>query len=135
MGVASRRGEDAERAMDHRDIACRNGERIIAELSVALDAITRQQSTFNYRDLARFVHRHTDDADQFSQALSTVKTSPELVTLGRDGQGRERVSTREMLATEQRLEQPAETLAGCGATRSRRRLRNWRRRPPARAAV
>jgi Ti-type conjugative transfer relaxase TraA len=101
------RGEDAERALDHREIARRNGEKIIAEPGVALDAITRQQSTFTDHDLARFIHRHTDDADQFAQAMSAGKTSPELVALGRDGQGRERFSTRDMLATEQRLERSA----------------------------
>jgi Ti-type conjugative transfer relaxase TraA len=111
------RGEDAERAVDHREIARRNGERIIAEPNVALDAITRQQSTFTDHDLARFVHRHTDDADQFSQAMSAVKTSPELVALGKDGAGRERFSTREMLATEQRLERSAEQIAGRGQHR------------------
>jgi Ti-type conjugative transfer relaxase TraA len=105
------RGEHAERAEDHRLIARRNGERIISEPGVALDAITRQQSTFTDHDLARFVHRHTDDAEQFSQAMSSVKTSPDLVALGKDGQGRERFSTREMLATEQRLERSAEGLA------------------------
>ena len=101
------RGEDAARAVDHRDIARRNGEKIIAEPGVALDAITRQQSTFTDHDLARFVHRHTDDADQFAQAMSAVKTSPELVALGKDGAGRERFSTRDMLATEERLERSA----------------------------
>jgi Ti-type conjugative transfer relaxase TraA len=111
------RGEDAERVLDHRHIARRNGEKIISEPGVALDAITRQQSTFTDHDLARFVHRHTDDADQFSQALGAVKTSPELVALGVDGAGRERFSTREMLATEQRLERSAEQIAGRGQHR------------------
>jgi Ti-type conjugative transfer relaxase TraA len=111
------RGEDAERAVDHREIARRNGEKIIAEPDVALDAITRQQSTFTDHDLARFVHRHTDDAEQFAQAMSAVKTSPELVALGKDGAGRERFSTREMLATEQRLERSAEQIAGRGQHR------------------
>jgi Ti-type conjugative transfer relaxase TraA len=106
------RPEDAERAFDHHQIARRNGEKIITEPSVALDAITRQQSTFTDHDLARFVHRHTDDAEQFSQAMSAVKTSPEVVALGRDGQGRERFSTREMLATERRLERSAGQIAG-----------------------
>jgi len=103
--------EGAERAFDHREIARRNGEKIISEPSVALDAITRQQSTFTDHDLARFVHRHTDGADQFAWAMSAVRASPELVALGRDGAGRERFSTREMLTTEQRLERSAEQLA------------------------
>lgn len=119
------RGEDAERAADHREIARRNGERLIAEPRLALDAITRQQSTFTDHDLARFVHRYTDDADQYAQALSAVKTSSEIVALGVDGRGRERFSTRDMLGIEQRLEQTADILAhrqGHGApaaTRSR----------------
>ena len=96
------RGEEAERADEHREIARRNGEKIIAEPSVALDAITRQQSTFTDHDLARFVHRHTDDKDQFDRAMRAVKASPELVALGVDGRGRERFSTREMLETERR---------------------------------
>ncbi|WP_426020756.1 Ti-type conjugative transfer relaxase TraA [Brevundimonas sp. DWR2-3-1b1] len=111
------RGEAAERVLDHREIAQRNGEKIIAQPSVALDAITRQQSTFTDYDLARFVHRHTDDADQFSEAMSAVKTSPELVALGQDGAGRERFSTREMLSVEQRLERSAEQMAGRGGHR------------------
>jgi Ti-type conjugative transfer relaxase TraA len=111
------RGEDAERVLDHREIARRNGEKIITEPGVALDAITRQQSTFTDHDLARFVHRHTDDADQFSQAMSAVKASPELVALGKDGAGRERFSTREMLSVEQRLERSAEQIAGRGQHR------------------
>ncbi len=121
--------------MDHREIARRNGERIIAELSVVLDAITRQQSTFTDHDLARFVHRHTDGADQFSEAMSAVKTSPKLVALGNDGAGRERFSTREMLGVEQRRSCRRKRSQGAAATRSRRRLRNWHRRPPARVAV
>ena len=108
------RGEDAERALEHREIARRNGEAIIAEPSIALDAITHQQSTFTDHDLARFIHRHSDDVDQFGQAMSAVKTSPELVALGKDGAGRERFSTRDMLATEQRLERSAEHLAARG---------------------
>ena len=101
------RGEEAERAVEHRDIARRNGDKIIAEPRVALDALTRQQSTFTDHDLARFVHRHTDDAEQFTQAVSAVRTSSELVALGVDGRGRERFSTREMVDTERRLERSA----------------------------
>lgn len=53
------RGLEAERIEEHRAIAQRNGERIITNPTVALDAITRSQATFTTRDLAMFVHRHT----------------------------------------------------------------------------
>ncbi len=102
--------EDAERADEHRQIARRNGERIIEDPNVALDAITHQQSTFTDHDLYRFAHRHSDGADQFAQVVSAMKTSPELISLGVDGRGRERFTSREMLATEQRLERSADDL-------------------------
>ncbi|MFT8786860.1 MULTISPECIES: Ti-type conjugative transfer relaxase TraA [Acetobacteraceae] len=99
------RGEDAERVADHLEIARRNGERLLAEPHVALEALTRQQSTFTRQDLARFVDRHTADAEQFSAVMVRVEACPELVALGKDGHGRERFSTREMIGVEQRLEE------------------------------
>ena len=105
------RGEDAERAAEHDALARRNGERIIGDPSLVLAALTRQQSTFTRRDLARVVDRHTADAEQFAEAMAKVEASPELVRLGTDGRGQERFTTREMLATEQRMEQAAATLA------------------------
>jgi len=109
------RGEDAERVADHRQIARRNGETIIAEPGVALDAITHQQSTFTDHDLYRFAHRHSDGADQFAQVVSAMRTSPDLIALGVDGRGRERFTSREMLATEQSLERAAADMAGRNA--------------------
>jgi len=111
------RGEDAERAAEHDAIARRNGERIAADPSVALDALTRQHSTFTRHELARFVNRHTDGAEQFQVVMTVVEASPELVRLGQDGRGRERLTTREMLACEQRMEQAAAALAGGDAHR------------------
>ena len=105
------RGEAAQRAQDHREIARRNGERIIADPRVALSAITHQQATFTEHDLARFAHRHSDGKDQFDQVKSAIRTSPDLVALGRDGQGRQRFTSREMLDVERRLEQSAQAMA------------------------
>ncbi|HUB16304.1 MAG TPA: Ti-type conjugative transfer relaxase TraA, partial [Acetobacteraceae bacterium] len=118
------RGEDAERAAEHEAVARRNGGRIIADPSVVLAALTRQQSTFTRRDLARLVDRHTADPEQFTTAMAKVEASPELVRLGQDGRGQERFTTREMLATEQRMEQAAAKLAERQAHRVnlRRRL-------------
>ncbi|PMZ87913.1 MobA/MobL family protein, partial [Pseudomonas sp. FW306-2-11AD] len=44
------RGEDAERADEHVRIARTNGETIIAQPELGLDALTRQQATFTRRD-------------------------------------------------------------------------------------
>src|SRR3546814_7110063 len=76
-------GLEAERVEDHARIARDNGEKIIARPEIALDAITRQQATFTRRDLAQFAFRHSDGKDQFDQVMSAVRTSPELVALGK----------------------------------------------------
>ena len=70
------RGLEAERIEEHRAIAQRNGERIIANPALALDAITHQQATFTKRDLAAFVHRHSDGKEQFDAAYNAVRASP-----------------------------------------------------------
>src|SRR3546814_6608311 len=77
----------------------------------ALDAIARQQATFTRRDLAQFAFRHSDGKDQCDQVMSAVRSSPELVALGRDGKGEDRFTSRDMIAAEQRLERAAEGLA------------------------
>ncbi len=101
------RGEDAERAGEHRAIARRNGERLLAEPGLALQALTQQQSTFTRADLARLVHRHSDGAAQFAAIMAKVEAAAELVTVGQDPRGRARYSTREMLAIERRMEAAA----------------------------
>ena len=102
--AAQRMGLDADRLIEHHAIARENGERIIANPEIALDAITKQQSTFTHRDLAMFVHRHSDGKEQFDLALSAVQSSPNLVALGHDGHGSERFTSRDMIEVEARLE-------------------------------
>lgn len=105
-------GLEAERIEDHARIARENGDRIIADSRVALDAITRQQATFTRRDLAAFAFRHSDGKDQFDRVMAAVRASPELVALGRDARDQERFTSREMIATEARLERAADRLGG-----------------------
>ena len=104
-------GLESERADEHIAIARRNGERILAEPALALDAITHQQATFTTRDLAKFVHRHSDGKEQFDAVMAAVKAAPELVRLGRDGRGNERFTSRAMIETEARLERASDRLA------------------------
>jgi Ti-type conjugative transfer relaxase TraA len=105
------RGLEAERIEEHRAIAERNGARIIADPTIALDAITHSQATFTTRDLARFIHRHSDGKEQFDEVMSAVRRSPDLVALGKDGRGEERFTSRQMIATEQRLQRASELMA------------------------
>jgi len=105
------KGEDAERADDHRTIARSNGAVILARPEVGLEALTRTQATFTVRDLAMFAHRHSDGKGQFDAVLAAMRTSDSLLALGRDGRGQERFTTTSMLSAEDALARHAATLA------------------------
>lgn len=104
------RGLEAERLAEHREIAQRNGERIIANPRLALDAITHSRATFTNRDLAMFAHRHSDGREQYDAVVGAVRSSPDLIALGQDGRGDDRFTSRDMIETEQRLELAADRL-------------------------
>jgi len=105
------RGEQPERLVEHQAIARANGERILAAPHIALDAITHQQATFTTRDLAMFVHRHSEGKEQFDRVFAAVRASPELIELGTDGRGETRFTSRDMLETERRLERASNMLS------------------------
>jgi ATP-dependent exoDNAse (exonuclease V) alpha subunit len=104
-------GREADRAEMHRAIARENGTRIIADPSLPLDAITRQQATFTRRDMATFAHRHSDGPGQFDAVLRAMRRAPDLVALGQDARGDERFTTRDMLEAERRLHRAAIVMA------------------------
>ncbi|WP_024880391.1 Ti-type conjugative transfer relaxase TraA [Methylosinus sp. LW3] len=103
--------EASDRVEMHREIARGNGERIIADPALALDAITHQQSTFSRRDMAMFAHRHSDGSDQFNAVMGAIQEAPDVVQLGKDGRGEDRFTTRQMIETEQRLHGAADLMA------------------------
>jgi Ti-type conjugative transfer relaxase TraA len=65
----------------------------------------------SHHDLAKFLHTRTENAEQFQQAYLKVTTSPELVPLGLDDQGRRRFTSRDMLGAERTLLENADELA------------------------
>ncbi|WP_028345498.1 Ti-type conjugative transfer relaxase TraA [Bradyrhizobium murdochi] len=103
--------EAADRAEIHREIARGNGARIIGDPSLALDAITHQQSTFTRRDMAVFAHRHSDGIDQFNEVMGAMRGALDLIELGKDARGEDRFTTREMIEAEQRLHRAVELMA------------------------
>jgi Ti-type conjugative transfer relaxase TraA len=107
-------GLASERLVEHQTIARENGKKLLANPGLALDAITHGQATFTNRDLAMFVHRHSDGKEQFDRVMVAVKAAPELVALGKDGCGEGRFTSRDMIETEQRLERATMALAERG---------------------
>src|SRR5271166_871921 len=102
---------EADRAEMHREIARGNGERIIANPDLGLDAITHQQSTFTRRDIAKFAHRHSHGIEQFNEVMGAIRNAPDLVELGKDARGEDRFTTRAMIEAEQRLHRAAKLMA------------------------
>ena len=98
------------RLADHQRIARENGQLIFEKPEIALDALTRSQSTFTLQDLARFINRHTEDAEQFKLVFERVKSSSEMVFLGLDSEGKQRFSTRAMLTIESAMMKQADKL-------------------------
>lgn len=99
------------RMAEHKQIARENGEKIYVNPRIALDALTRQQSTFTHQDLARFIDRHTVDADQFQRVYEKTKADCEIVHLGLDEKGRDRYTTQAMLDVEMQMMGYAQGLA------------------------
>ena len=102
--------EQQARLEDHQRIAYENGERLYQDPTIALDALTKQQSTFTAQDLARFVNRHTRDGEQFQKVYDKVQAAPELMKLGQDERGRDRWTSREMLTLETSMLEKAHAL-------------------------
>lgn len=102
--------ERMARLADHQRIARENGELLLLRPEIALDALTKEQSTFTHQDLVRFINRHTENAEQFNQVLAKAKASTELVFLGCDTKGQHRFSTQSMLNCEAAMMRAAESL-------------------------
>jgi Ti-type conjugative transfer relaxase TraA len=114
------KGENAERAEEHRAIARRNGLAIVADPSIGLETLTRTQATFTLRDLAKFAHRHSDGQEQFDAVLASMRRHETVLMLGRDGRKEERFTTVSMLNAEEALANSAEQLAAASAHKVRR---------------
>src|SRR5216684_1955793 len=112
------RGEYAERARRLEEVRERNAQRIEQNPEIVFDNLTRRQSTFTRRDIAREVFRYIDEGDRFRNLMARLEGSPELVRLAsavKDERGNviepERYTTREMLAVELRMAERAQEMA------------------------
>jgi Ti-type conjugative transfer relaxase TraA len=99
-----------ERMEEQREIARRNGERILQNPNIALEGVTYQHTTFTQRDVGRWLNTRTVDAQQFNACLAKVMDSDELVQVSVDEDERERFTTKEMLKIEKELRQSTREL-------------------------
>jgi Ti-type conjugative transfer relaxase TraA len=112
------RGAYTERARRLEEVREHNAEKIEAKPEIVFDNLTRRQSTFTRRDIAREVFRYIDDGERFRNLMARLEGSPELVPLTAavtDERGNViepvRYTTREMLAVESRMAECAQEMA------------------------
>jgi Ti-type conjugative transfer relaxase TraA len=112
------RGEYAERARQLEEVRERNAQKLERRPELALEQLTRRQSTFTRNDIAREIFRYLDDEDRFRNLMGRIEASRELVLLAPEVKGREReleeparYTTQEMLGIELRLAERALELA------------------------
>ena len=79
-----------------RDIQRDNGDKIINDPTIALRALTSNNSTFTKRDLETFIFRHTDGAEQYTTAYNSVVQSDQFVKI----LDKETFTTKELLDVE-----------------------------------
>src|SRR5713226_4740957 len=72
------RGEYAERARRLEEVRERNAQRIEQKPEIVFDNLTRRQSTFTRRDIARDVFRYIDEGDRFRNLMARLEGSVEL---------------------------------------------------------
>ncbi|WP_159013943.1 Ti-type conjugative transfer relaxase TraA [Acidisoma sp. S159] len=107
-----RRGLEPERVEDHAEIRRDNAARIMARPELVLEALTQREAVFTRHDMARELHQHLDDPEQFRTALAQLDASRELVRLSEgDRWEPARFSTRDMIAAEARMMAAADVLA------------------------
>lgn len=102
------KGTPAERTAELLAAQRRNGAQLLVTPGIALEALTSRHSTFTHADLARYVFTHSAP-EQYEAALA--KAQGLAVSVGKDGRGIERFSSRGMIALEQQLVDDAATLS------------------------
>ena len=73
------RGAYTERARRLEEVRERNAQRIEQKPEIVFDNLTRRQSTFTRRDIAREVFRYIDEGERFRNLMARLEGSPDLV--------------------------------------------------------
>jgi Ti-type conjugative transfer relaxase TraA len=111
------RGEQPERFRLLEEVRERNARKIEQRPEIVFDNLTRRQSTFTRRHIAREVFRYVDEGERFRNLMARLEGSPELVTLvsertlGNEVVEPARYTTRAMLRVEERMAEVAFEMA------------------------
>ena len=129
--LAQGREVDLDRMALHEDLRRDNAARIARRPGIVIDALSREKSVFDERDIAKHLHRWIDDGQQFQNLLAQIMASPELVMLASEGVDFEtgevrpaQFATREMVRIEDAMSRQAVHLSTHGAFGAEVHIRN-----------
>lgn len=122
---------DLDRMALHEDLRRDNAARIARRPEIVIDAVSRERSVFDERDIAKHLHRWIDDGQQFQNLLAQIMASTELVMLAGEGvdfaTGEVRpaqYATREMVRIEDTMARQAAHLSSHGSFGAEAHIRN-----------
>lgn len=104
-GIATERGDQYRKILDLNDY--RKTRALRAELAAkTVQALTRQHSTFTEADVRRDISKRASTmlgAVELKRIAQAIVNDPQVVSVGKDGEGRQRYSTKDMQAVESNL--------------------------------
>ncbi|AMN56369.1 Dtr system oriT relaxase (plasmid) [Labrenzia sp. CP4] len=119
---AQGREADLERAVWHAESCLENVRRIKRRPEIVIDAITREKSVFDERDIAKYLHRYVDDPGKFQDLLARVLNSPDVVKLAVEAVDPEtcemepaKLTSREMMRLESEMARRADHLVSASS--------------------
>ncbi|WP_269586479.1 Ti-type conjugative transfer relaxase TraA [Roseibium sp. Sym1] len=133
VSQAKAQGRDAglERSSWHAESRLENVRRITRRPEIVIDAITREKSVFDERDIAKYLHRYVDDEAKFHDLLARVLNSPNLVKLAVEAVDPEtgemepaKFTSREMMRLEAEMARRADHLVSVSSHGVDARLRD-----------
>tara|TARA_R110002110_G_scaffold209215_1_gene421600 strand:+ start:6016 stop:8754 length:2739 start_codon:yes stop_codon:yes gene_type:complete len=98
---------DNEKILENKARKKQAKEIVLTNPVKLLQLLTSKESVFTEIDLYKTIHRHTDSQEEYDIALKAVQASKNLITLGKNANGRECFTTKEMFELECGLQESA----------------------------
>lgn len=104
-------GEIVDRWQEMARVKAKNKALIFHKPEVVLNYLTRQQSVFTRRDIARIVNRYVEGAEEFARVMQAIEASHQLVRIADDQLGKDpKFTTQAMIELELSLIKTAKVL-------------------------
>ena len=101
--ISDQEKSNFERVHDYQRIAKENGDRIILNPEIAIDHLTFDKAVLSKEDILRYANSHSYGDKQLWEVYENIVNSDKIIKLGKDDNGIERFTSKEMLNAEQEM--------------------------------